>query len=249
MTTALPPLAPRARLRYDIVARLFTALQPRTVLEVGCGQGAVGARLAGKADYLGVEPDPTSYATAAERIEPRGGRVANTAFAEVPADALFDVVCAFEVLEHIEDDFGAAAAWAAHVRPGGHLIVSVPAFQDRYGPMDTHAGHFRRYSPAELAERLTAAGLRVDETTVYGWPVGYALEALRNRVAARELVRKEQEGGVTVAELTAASGRILQPSRRAMGAAIETAVLPFRLLQRLQPSRGVGLVAVATRPE
>ena len=45
------------RLRFDVVSRVVDDLAPRTVLEVGCGQGAVGARLATRATYVGVEPD------------------------------------------------------------------------------------------------------------------------------------------------------------------------------------------------
>lgn len=60
------------------------------------------------------------------------------------------MVCAFEVLEHIEDDKEALAERVTDVRPGGQLVLSVPAFQERFEPMDRHAGHFRRYSPEEL---------------------------------------------------------------------------------------------------
>jgi hypothetical protein len=125
--------------------------------------------------------------------------------------------------------------------------LSVPAFQARFGPMDTHAGHFRRYSPEQLRERLTEAGLRVDDITVYAWPLGYALEAVRNRIDAKKLAAARAEG-TSIAELTAASGRTFQPSKRTSGVAVQAATLPFRYLQRLRPDRGTGLVAVATRP-
>ena len=46
----------------------------------------------------------------------------------------FDLVVAFEVLEHIEDDHAAARDWVARLRPGGSLVVSTPAYQHRYGP-------------------------------------------------------------------------------------------------------------------
>jgi SAM-dependent methyltransferase len=242
-----PPLAPRAWLRYDVVSRVMDRLKPTNVLEIGCGQGAFGARLAGKVDYLGVEPDPTSFEVAAGRIEPRGGTVINGLHDAVPAGKTFDVVCAFEVLEHLADDQGALDSWVAFIRPGGQLVMSVPAFQDRFGPMDTQSGHFRRYSPDELRQRLTAAGLVVDEITVYAWPLGYLLEAVRNRLDAKRIA-SEKANGVSIAELTAASGRTAQPSRRLVGLALEASLYPFRLLQRIKPDRGTGLVAVATRP-
>lgn len=240
-------MAIRAWLRYDVVSRVIDRLHPQRVLEIGCGQGSFGARLAGRLDYLGVEPDRAAYEVAASRIEERGGTVINGNHETVPPDATFDMVCAFEVLEHIDDDQGALAAWVAFLRPGGRLVVSVPAFQDRFGPMDVHAGHFRRYSPAQLRDRLTEAGLIVDDITVYAWPLGYALEAVRNRIDARKLAIARAKG-TGIEELTAASGRTFQPSKRAAGAVVQAATLPFRYLQRTRPHRGTGLVAVASRP-
>ena len=55
-------------------------------------------------------------------------------------------------------------------------------------------------------------------------------------------------GTPTPEELTAASGRTGQPGRPAVAAAITAATLPFRYLQRLAPTRGTGLIAVARRP-
>ena len=246
VTEPLPPLAPRAWLRYDVVKRVLDRLQPQTALEIGCGQGSFGARLASRARYLGVEPDDTSFAIATRRIRPRGGEVIHGFHTAVPAGSTYDFVCAFEVLEHIEDDEAALADWAAFVRPGGHLVLSVPAFQRRFGPMDTHAGHFRRYDPDLLSSRLTRAGLSDIQITVYGWPLGYGLEAVRNRIDARKLQRV---GDASMADLTGASGRTFQPSKRAMGTAVAASVAPFSLLQRLRTRAGIGLVAVARRPD
>ncbi|MDH2416943.1 class I SAM-dependent methyltransferase [Nocardioides sp. CER19] len=245
-TEPLPPLAIRAWLRYDVVKGVIDRLRPRTALEIGCGQGAFGARLAERADYLGVEPDDTSFDVASSRIVPRGGRVLHGIHSVVPEGSTFDMVCAFEVLEHIEDDAATLAEWVRFVRPGGHLVLSVPAFQDRFGPMDVHAGHFRRYSPDELRSRLTDAGLTDVDVTVYGWPLGYALEAVRNRIDAKKLQRV---GDASMAELTQASGRTFQPTTSRQGTFVAASTAPFRLLQRLRPTAGTGLVAVARRPD
>ncbi|MCD9154161.1 class I SAM-dependent methyltransferase [Aeromicrobium duanguangcaii] len=240
----LPPLAIRAWLRYDVVRRVFERIAPRTVLEVGCGQGAIGARLAQHSEYLAVEPDDSSFAVADSRIRPVGGTVLHGVHADVPADATFDVVCAFEVLEHLEDDNQALKDWVASIRPGGHLVMSVPAFQSRFGPMDTNAGHFRRYEPQQLRAQLEAAGLVDVRTTVYGWPLGYALEAVRNRIDARKLERRD----ASMEDLTYASGRTFQPPNRIVGLVVAVLVRPFILLQRLRPDRGIGMVASARKP-
>ena len=255
MTAPLPPLAPRAWLRWDLVDRMVAELRPATVLEIGCGQGSMGARLATRADYLAVEPDPVSYAVAEARVAARGGTVLPADHTGVPAGSRYDLVCAFEVLEHLADDAAALADWVDLVRPGGHLMLSVPAFARRFGPMDTRVGHYRRYDPDQLSARLVEAGLVEPRVQVYGWPLGYALEAVRNRMDARHLATDATDatdgpaaGEPTPEERTAASGRHQQPGGGALGRGIEAATLPFRYLQRLAPDRGTGLLAVATRP-
>ena len=243
--TQLPPLSPNASLRYDVIRRLLPA-GPAVVLEVGCGMGGVGARLAQRFHYVGLEPDPISYQVAVRRIAAVGGtgEVRNTDLSGLRGDELFDLVCAFEVLEHIEDDQTALKEWVARLKPGGQLLLSTPAYQDRFGPADTMAGHFRRYDPELMADRLTGAGLVDQRIVLYGMPLGYVLEAARNAIGRR---RAKRAGG-DMAERTSGSGRLLQPDNRVIGAAINVGTSPFRLIQRVFPDRGPGLVASARKP-
>jgi SAM-dependent methyltransferase len=239
----LPPLPPRAVLRYDLIRRQVAELRPRTIAEIGCGQGKVGARLAGLATYVGVEPDESSCSAAVSHVVPRGGTVLHGTHAVLPQGSTYDLVCAFEVLEHIEDDADALSHWITSIADGGHLMLSVPAFQDRYGPSDEFVGHFRRYEPDGLVELLRSAGLVDVSVRLYGWPLGYALEAVRNRIDSRKLARSHD----SVQELTAASGRTFQPGNPWVGAGITASTAPFRLLQRARPGAGTGLLAVARR--
>src|SRR5688500_3683867 len=149
--TAAPPLTARARLRWAVVGPLLGRLAPTSILELGWGQGGFGARLAGLAGYTGVEPDESSWAVASERVTPLGGTVLHGDHRKVPEDATFDLVCAFEVLEHIADDRTTLAEWVPFARPGGHVLLSVPAGPERFGPSDELVGHYRRYTPAQLA--------------------------------------------------------------------------------------------------
>ncbi|HUY46358.1 MAG TPA: class I SAM-dependent methyltransferase [Streptosporangiaceae bacterium] len=238
---AVAPLAPNSWLRYDVVERVLPA-GVNDVLEVGCGQGAFGARLAQRYHYLGVEPDRTSWTVAQQRVSALGpGEVRNVPVEEI-GTGQFDLVCAFEVLEHIEDDATALKDWAARLRPEGWLLLSVPAHQRRYGPWDELVGHFRRYDPEGITALLASCGFTDIEIRQYGFPLGYLLEAGRNLIGRRRLAAAANP---SIAERTAESGRLLQPSGSARGSAIRWGIAPFRVLQRAFPNTGTGLVVRA----
>ncbi|MEG3614335.1 class I SAM-dependent methyltransferase [Isoptericola haloaureus] len=249
------PLAPRAWLRWDVVHRMLPTRRS-AVLEIGCGQGGFGMRIAARHDYTAVELDAGSWRVAAARVgavDP-AARVLHGDLTVLPAQERFDVVCAFEVVEHIEDDAAALVEWAARVRPGGTLLLSTPADPDRYGPWDAMAGHYRRYEPSHLARLLADAVLTDVVVRHYDAPLGFVLEPIRDRVARRQAVAAAAPAGAPssdpdLAARTADSGRRLQPHRRLTGVLTAVGTWPFRLLQRALPHAGTGLVAVGTRPQ
>ncbi len=237
----IAPLAPNAWLRYDAVTRMLPD-GVTNVAEIGCGRGAFGARLAERYSYLGIEPDRESWAVARARVDALGrGEVRNVSSASL-AGQQFDLVCAFEVLEHLEDDAGALAEWARLLRPGGWLLLSVPAHQRRFGPWDELVGHFRRYDKRAITRLLNNAGFTDVSVRLYGFPLGYVLEPVRNAVGRRRLAAA---AGQSQEERTSGSGRQLQPSGGGLGVVIRWATIPFRLMQRAVPGAGTGLVVRA----
>ena len=246
-TSVLPPLSPNGWLRWEVVSRLLPPGR-LVVLEMGCGQGGFGARLAQRYRYVGVEPDAVSCTVARARVAAAGGggEVRQGDESVVAADELFDLVVALEVIEHIEDDASALAAWASHLRPGGWLLLSTPAWQKRFGPADEMVGHFRRYDPPVLRSRLAGAGLTDVELVHFGAPLGYVLEAGRNAVGKRRLA--SPQSSASMAERSEASGRTLQPSTSWTATAARLGTLPFRKLQNAFPGTGPGLVARARKP-
>jgi SAM-dependent methyltransferase len=154
----------------------------------------------------------------------------------------FDLLCAFEVIEHIEDDAAALSAWLSRLVPGGAVLVSVPAWPQRFGTWDRLVGHCRRYTPDQLDSTLREAGCATAEHVLYGWPLGFVTESVRNLISSRKPDAQDQS---SMSSRTAASGRLLQPNRLA-GLAVRIGVAPFAAVQKCRPTAGVGLIGLGT---
>ena len=135
-----------------------------SVLEVGAGIGAITERIADGRRI--VATDLSDHCVA--RLEDRFGARDDVAVAKAdlrtfePAEP-FDSVLMVNVLEHIEDDAGALARLRGFLKPGGTVVVYVPALNGLYGAWDRKVGHYRRYSRWRLGEVLRAGGFEVAE--------------------------------------------------------------------------------------
>jgi SAM-dependent methyltransferase len=136
----------------------------RTVMEVGSGLGDLAADLRGLERLILTDVDDGCL----ERLRARFAGRADVEVAPLdlrdddpPASGL-DTVLAVNVLEHIEDDAGALRRMASALRPGGRVVLFVPAYQSLYGPHDREAGHVRRYRPETLRWAVERAGLDVE---------------------------------------------------------------------------------------
>ncbi len=83
-------------------------------------------------------------------------------------DAAFDLVCAFDIVEHVRDDRRALAEIARVSRPGAPVVLSVPLYMRAWTSFDDLVGHRRRYEPDALAALLTAHGLVLERSAAYG---------------------------------------------------------------------------------
>lgn len=178
------------------------------------------------------------------RDEPRMAVVDDV---EALPDASFDYLLAFEVLEHIEPDADVLAQWARKLRPGGRLLVSVPAHQRKFGASDAMVGHVRRYERDQLRAVFEAAGFTDIGMVNYGWPVTELTRRLSNRMIAGK-----QDGfdGLSPADRSIRSAqakpRVIDNILKVAGGNV---FVPFAWLQRLfyRFDLGDGLVAWATR--
>ncbi len=136
------------------------------ILEIGCGTGNLTGYLARHGRVMAVDMHGGYLAEARRRL----GRLKGLAFRKVnlerPLSPLrpfgADTIVCVNVLEHIQDDHGVLEQCRGLLGPGGRLLLFVPAFQFLYGSMDKSYGHFRRYSHAELKEKVARAGFRVE---------------------------------------------------------------------------------------
>jgi SAM-dependent methyltransferase len=147
----------RRRLALALLER-FTA-GPR-VLDVGSGTGALLSELQRTRTAVGLDYSPLAVAFCRERGLDRLV-VGDASRLPFRPDA-FDAVVSLDTLEHVEDHEGAVAGIARTLRPGGVLVLNVPAFRWLWGPHDVALMHHRRYTKSEVRALLERHGLRVE---------------------------------------------------------------------------------------
>jgi SAM-dependent methyltransferase len=135
------------------------------VLDAGCGSGRTLVELADYGDVRGVELNQQ----AAELARARGvGEVAVGRLEQLPyEDQTFDLITCLDVIEHTPDDRAALAELRRVCRPGGWLLVTVPAYQALWSHHDEANHHFRRYSRAMLRGAAGSAGWSVQRVSSF----------------------------------------------------------------------------------
>jgi SAM-dependent methyltransferase len=137
---------------------------PRRLLDAGCGTGFNLLALGRLGRATGIDLAPEAIAFCRER----GVRAARARLLALPfPDAAFDVVTSLDVIYHawVTDDRAAVAEMARVVRPGGLLLVRVPALKMLWGAHDAAVQSRHRYTRRELRTLLEACGLRVERAT------------------------------------------------------------------------------------
>jgi SAM-dependent methyltransferase len=136
-------------------------------LEVGCGTGYVLRALArtNQLDVVGAELFPEGLEHARRRVPE--AEVVQLDAREMPYREEFQLAGAFDVLEHIDDDLGALAGLHQALRPGGYLFVTVPQHKWLWSAADDQAHHVRRYTRAELLDRVSRSGFEPVRTTSF----------------------------------------------------------------------------------
>jgi SAM-dependent methyltransferase len=142
--------------------------QFKSLLEVGCGTGFVLSAVAGAyphARLAGSEIFSAGLAVAAQRAP-------SAALMQMDARAMpyrdeFDVVAAFDVLEHIKEDDAVLQGMFLALKPGGGLLLTVPQHSWLWSSVDEQSCHQRRYHARELHRQLRVAGFEVERSTSF----------------------------------------------------------------------------------
>lgn len=107
--------------------------------------------------------------TALRRLQAHGATAVHGMLGALPyRDASFDLICAFDILEHVADDDGALAELARVAAPGACVLLSVPLDPRAWTAFDDFVGHCRRYEPAQLVTDLARHGFTIEASAVYG---------------------------------------------------------------------------------
>lgn len=174
-TEALASLAGAERYNRWILRSFERFLGERT-LEVGCGTGNFTRLLLERSAHVtAIDIDPQYVAHTQARILPPNGKTLHVACQDLfcrdaqaawPAGS-FDSVVMLNVLEHLRQDRVAVTRLRAQLKPGGRLIVLVPALSCLYSRFDRQIRHYRRYNRRRLCQTLSSAGYEMVHTQAF----------------------------------------------------------------------------------
>jgi SAM-dependent methyltransferase len=237
--------ASRTRALNAVIEPLLPKSPDFRLLDVGCGAGNMIHHLSRYGLVKGLEIDERPVKVAREE---RGYDVDLFDVTQpMPfEDNSFDAVTALDVIEHNEDDLAILADSYRILKPGGHMIITVPAFMWLWGHNDDINAHIRRYTAKELKQKLTQTGFKVRRVTYnnfFVFPLAAALILLRRSskaepdLASHHLDQEEYQVEMEPASPTV--NTVLTQVGKVEAGLIRRVNLPF----------GTSLLAVGQKPK
>ncbi|MFK7987752.1 MAG: methyltransferase domain-containing protein [Sandaracinaceae bacterium] len=221
----------KRRLVRELIERHGGTSRPLRLCDIGGASSLLARDLGTMAEVIVVEPDPAMVELARERLglDARVGALPGP----LPEQPEYDVVTLLDVLEHLDDDFGALEAIRSQLRPGGILVLTVPALPELWSSHDEILHHRRRYRRADVVRLLERAGFEVERAT-------YWTGLLLGLVAAQRWYWRRQGGPPTY--------RVEVPSAPVNWALSQAMNVERRLLSHVDLPIGSSLAIVARVP-
>jgi len=175
----------RRAILAGVIERVFDGRRDLSILEAGCGTGGNLEMLARFGTVRAFEPDDDARAVAQARGI--GTIDAGTLPGGLPFDGTgFDMIAAFDVLEHVDADTASLTALGGRLKPNGRIVLTVPAFPWMWSEHDVRHHHFRRYTRRTLSDTISAAGLTLHKITYFNTVLFPAIAGVR---ATKSLLR------------------------------------------------------------
>jgi SAM-dependent methyltransferase len=207
-------------------------------LDLGCGMGAHLGFLAERGAAVGVDLEPQCL----RHCRGRGFRVAAADGTRLPfVDGAFDVVTAFDTIEHIPDDAGTVAEAFRVLRPGGRLFVSGPAWQFLYAHQDRVVHHQRRYTTGGFRRLCESKGFEVEYASYINFFLFPLILPAVLLLKAKEALRPPPPGD-------ASTNASIKFNRFTNGLLFRIFAAERHVLARLRVPFGHSLVLIARKP-
>lgn len=177
----------RHRLAEGLIAERYgrggTQAEPLTMLDVGCGTGAMSARLTKWGEVVSMDFSPLALQFSRQRgLKHLLGADAM----QLPLKSNhFDLITVMDVLEHLPDDRAALCEFFRVLKPGGRVIATIPAYKHLWSEHDIALMHHRRYVRAEVEERFQGAGFQVEKLS-HTMTTLYPVVSLQRRLNAKK---------------------------------------------------------------
>jgi SAM-dependent methyltransferase len=204
------------------------------ILDVGCGAGAMLGVLSEFGTVSGMDTSEDAIRYSRELFPTLSLEVGAIPEA-LPPPGSVDVITAFDVIEHIDNDVGALKELAVCVAPGGLVFLTVPAYMWLWGPHDDLNHHRRRYTRRRLLAAIASSGLKVESTTYFNSLLLPVVAAVR---IGHRMLGKDQTPRSDFAMPGPAANRMLTRLLSSERLILRRARIPF----------GVSLLAVLRRP-
>jgi SAM-dependent methyltransferase len=210
------------------------------ILDIGCGAGNMAHHLAAYGQVVGVDPYPRPLEVARQR----GLNVRQASATDLPfGDQSFDLVALLDTVEHVADEEAVFAECRRVLKPGGKLLVTVPAFMWLWSNNDVINAHERRYTRAELRQKLQSHDMRVlraSYNNFFIFPVAAGRILVRRGRAEPELASPHFDDDAYQVEM--------EPAPPALNAALSgVGQLETQLMKVISLPIGTSIICIAER--